>query len=133
MNTGSSGLPHHGASPYKSTQQSTVPGQANLSVVGREIMSSQIKPKPTQPVVGNNLNSNVSRGEVQAAHADDSTANDSLQAIKRRNQTSSGLPIDGANGLVFGFLEEDVVESLNENNQWKDRTNAMERIESKLM
>jgi hypothetical protein len=47
-----------------------------------------------------------------------------------RSQTQGGLPIDPANGLVFGFLNEDTVEALNENNQWKDRTNAMEQIEA---
>ena len=56
----------------------------------------------------------------------DDNAHDSVASSKRRNQTSNGLPIDPANGLVFGFLDEDVVEALNENNQWKDRTNAME-------
>lgn len=37
--------------------------------------------------------------------------------------------MDPKNDLVFGFLEEELVEALNENNQWKDRTNAMETIE----
>lgn len=37
--------------------------------------------------------------------------------------------MDPRNDLVFGFLEEEIVEALNENNQWKDRTNAMEKIE----
>ena len=50
-----------------------------------------------------------------------------------RSQTQGGLPIDPSNGLVFGFLDEDTVEALNENNQWKDRTNAMEQIEAQLM
>lgn len=50
-----------------------------------------------------------------------------------RSQTTGGLPIDSMNGLVFGFLEEDLVDALNENNQWKDRTNAMEEIEAQLM
>ena len=40
------------------------------------------------------------------------------------------MPIDPTNGLVFDFLDEDIVEALNENNQWKDRTNAMEEIEA---
>jgi len=34
---------------------------------------------------------------------------------------------------VFSFLDEELVEALNENNQWKDRTNAMEQIEAQLM
>lgn len=50
-----------------------------------------------------------------------------------KTQTQGGLPIDPNNGLVFGFLEEELVDSLNENNQWKDRTNAMEQIEAQLM
>ena len=29
------------------------------------------------------------------------------------------------NGLIFGFLEEDVIEALNENNQWKVILNIM--------
>ncbi len=43
-----------------------------------------------------------------------------------KTQTAGGLPIDQSNGLVFGFLAEETVDALNENNQWKDRTNAME-------
>lgn len=38
----------------------------------------------------------------------------------------------GQNGLYFGFLEEEVIESLNENRQWKDRTNGIETIEAKM-
>ena len=33
---------------------------------------------------------------------------------------------------MFGFLSTDTIEALNENNQWKDRTAAMEKIESLL-
>jgi hypothetical protein len=36
------------------------------------------------------------------------------------------------NGLYFGFLDENLIEALNENNQWKERTNSIEAIESKL-
>ena len=43
--------------------------------------------------------------------------------------SKGGFPVDPRNDLVFGFLEEEIVEALNENNQWKDRTNAMEKIE----
>ena len=43
--------------------------------------------------------------------------------------SKGGHPIDPSNGLVFGFLPENAVEGLNENNQWKDRTVAMEKIE----
>jgi len=50
-----------------------------------------------------------------------------------KSQTAGGLPIDQSNGQVFGFLDEELVEALNENNQWKDRTNAMEQIEAQLM
>jgi hypothetical protein len=46
-----------------------------------------------------------------------------------------------ANGLYFGFLDEAIIDALNENNQWKvshsplikqERTNAIEAIESQL-
>ena len=33
-----------------------------------------------------------------------------------KSQTAGGLPIDQNNGLVFGFLDEELVEALNENN-----------------
>jgi len=36
------------------------------------------------------------------------------------------------NNLCYGFLEESLIESLNENNQWKERTNAIEAIESRI-
>ena len=36
------------------------------------------------------------------------------------------------NGLFFGFLDEQVLEALNESNQWKDRTSAIEAIDSKF-
>lgn len=45
------------------------------------------------------------------------------------------------NNLYFGILEENLIEALNENNQWKvnfqilnlkDRTNAIEAIESRI-
>lgn len=31
---------------------------------------------------------------------------------------------------MFGFLPEHLLEALHENNQWKDRTNAMEAVET---
>lgn len=34
------------------------------------------------------------------------------------------------NGLYFGFLDENVINALNENNQWKERTSSIEGIES---
>lgn len=36
------------------------------------------------------------------------------------------------NGLVFGFLNDALLEDLNENNSWKERSNAIEAVESKL-
>ena len=56
----------------------------------------------------NNNNNGLSRSEVVTS---DDNAHDSVASSKRRNQTSNGLPIDPANGLVFGFLDEDVVEA----------------------
>lgn len=38
----------------------------------------------------------------------------------------------GPNGLFFGFLEDNLIEALNENNQWKERTSSIEAIESSL-
>ena len=38
----------------------------------------------------------------------------------------------GQNGLVFGFLNEALLEDLGENNSWKERSNAIEALESKL-
>lgn len=38
----------------------------------------------------------------------------------------------GPNGLYFGFLEEGLIQALNENNQWKERTSSIEGIESQL-
>jgi len=34
--------------------------------------------------------------------------------------------------LFFGFLNEALLEDLNENNSWKERSNAIEAMESKL-
>ena len=90
-------------------------------------MSSQIKAKPAPP---SGMHSNMSRSEVATA-ANNFEDHQSQSSSKRfRSQTQSGLMIDTTNGLVFGFLDEDTVDALNENNQWKDRTSAMERIES---
>ena len=36
------------------------------------------------------------------------------------------------NGLYFGFLNEALLDDLNENNSWKERSNAIEAMESKL-
>ncbi len=43
----------------------------------------------------------------------------------------SRYPI-GQNNLVFGFLDEAIVDQLGENCSWKDRTSAVEAIESRL-
>jgi hypothetical protein len=34
--------------------------------------------------------------------------------------------MDMTNGLLFGFLESDLVQALDENQPWKERTNAMD-------
>ena len=68
------------------------------------------------------MNSVQSKSEVAVSstateeHKNNYRAVDSQSSSKRRSQTQSGLPIDTTNGLVFGFLEEDTVEALNENN-----------------
>lgn len=98
----------------------------DLSVVGREIINSQVKAKPTQAPTPHVAAPNNSIPE-------ESKSSDAGRKKPMRSQTQNGLPIDASNGLVFGFLEEDLVDALNENNQWKDRTNAMEKIESQLM
>lgn len=80
-------------------------------------MNTQIKAKPAPPSGG--MNSNLSRSEVAVStttNEEHHRAIDSQSSNKRRSQTQSGLPIDTTNGLVFGFLEEDTVEALNENN-----------------
>ena len=55
----------------------------------------------------------------------------SLDKIITEAKEESRYP-KGPNGLYFGFLEESLIDALNENNQWKERTNSIEAIESKL-
>ena len=77
----------------------------------------------------------MSSSQQNMRESSDSASQNTQESSKKkfRSATQGGLPIDPQNGLVFGFLDEDVVEALNENNQWKDRTNAMEQIEAQLM
>ena len=85
----------------------------DLSVVGREIINSQIKGKPA-PIVGNNRSG---ASDIQSARdSTDGPASTSSKNRPHKTLTQGGLPIDASNGLVFGFLEEDLVDSLNENN-----------------
>eukprot|EP00347_Sterkiella_histriomuscorum_P023335 403335038 len=91
-------------SAYKSNLNN--PG-LGLSVVGKEILSSS-----------NNLGSQM--GSMQV-----------LDKIISQAKEESKYPM-GQNGLFFGFLEEHLIEALNENNQWKERTNSIEAIESRL-
>ena len=86
----------------------------NLSVIGREIINSGGAKKGP---------SSVSSLNGQSANSDDKPKESQGYLSK------GGFAVDPRNDLVFGFLEEEVVEALNENNQWKDRTNAMEKIE----
>ena len=43
------------------------------------------------------------------------------------------MPLDASNGLAFGFLDGEVVDQLAENNQWKERSNAIEKIEANFL
>ena len=86
----------------------------NLSVIGREIINSGGAKKGP---------SSVSSMNGQSVNSDDKPKESQGYLSK------GGFPVDPRNDLVFGFLEEEIVEALNENNQWKDRTNAMEKIE----
>jgi len=38
--------------------------------------------------------------------------------------------MDMTTGLLFGFLEQELVQSLDENQPWKERTQSMDLIES---
>ena len=101
----------------------------DLSVVGREIINSSVK--STKPGSGNHR---PPLSDTQSARdSTDGPLSNSTKARTNKTLTQGGLPIDASNGLVFGFLEEDLVDALNENNQWKDRTNAMEEIEAQIM
>ena len=38
--------------------------------------------------------------------------------------------MDQSTGLHFGFIEQDLITALDENQPWKERTNAMDEVES---
>ena len=107
----------------------------DLSVVGREIVASGA---PKQKGAPSSVSSHGKQmpGDGQSAHgsnSDDTTKppkSATSHSTQQRHLSKGGYPVDPTNDLVFGFLEEDLVEGLNENNQWKDRTNAMEAIET---
>jgi len=129
------------ASAYKIIQNQSVHSSStnvklgDLSVVGREIINSSVKPapKPGGALRASTVDSSSSHQQQQQEPADATPLAAAEPKSKFKGQTAAGLPIDQTNGLVFGFLDEDTVEALNENNQWKDRTNAMEKIEAQLM
>lgn len=56
---------------------------------------------------------------------------ENLEKILSEAKEESKYP-KAQNGLYFGFLEETMINALNENNQYKERTNSIEAIESKL-
>lgn len=87
-----------------------------MSVIGSEIIFSQPKGK-IQP---------------QGSNDDNNSAEDSL-STSNPLVTKTGAPLDPSNGLAFGFIEGAIVDQLSENNQWKERTSAMERVEDRFV
>jgi len=54
--------------------------------------------------------------------------NSAKEIIKFKNTTQ--WPMDMSSGLLFGFLEPDLVTALDDNLPWKERTTAMDSVES---
>ena len=88
-------------------------------MIGSEIIFSQPKGK-IQPHTGPSiLDDNNS--------AEDSLSNSNMLITK------TGVPLDPSNGLAFGFIDGALADQLSDSNQWKDRTNAMDRIEDQFL
>ena len=54
-----------------------------------------------------------------------------LEEIIQQAKDESRYPL-AQNGLYFGFLDDSLLDALQDSNQWKERTNAIEAIESKF-
>ena len=82
------------------------PGK-ELSIVGKEILQS-------------NSSSNNPMSHLMSGGASQIASMQNLDKIIIEAKEESRYP-KAPNGLYFGFLDEGLIEALNENNQWKVR------------